>query len=345
MNGGLAMGLVAVLAGGVFQGAVLLPMKFTRRWRWENTWLCFSAVAYLLAPWFLALLLVPGFPAMLEDVPGQAIRSTILFGLGWGVGALSMGISFRYLGMAITYAIVLGIGSSIGTLVPLAVLQPGKLMTPVGFSVMAGVVLAVIGTAVVSWAAWYRDNCGKPGVEDKQEERPANALAIGLPLCIGAGVLSSFGNLGFAFGSQISQKALELGASATGAGSAVWAVLVPPVFLCNFTYSVYLLRRNRTFQYFRTPHTAGYFGLAVLMGTLWMGGMAAYGAGALAMGRLGPSIGWVVFMSSMILMANICGAATGEWKGASRKALNLMMVGLAVLILAIVVVGTGGSQG
>jgi L-rhamnose-H+ transport protein len=210
---------------------------------------------------------------------------------------------------------------------------------------MAGVVLAIIGTIVVSWAAWYRDNRDKRGVEANKAERPANALAIGLPLCIGAGVLSSFGNLGFAFGNQISQRALEVGSSTLGAGSAVWAVLVPPVFLCNFTYSVYLLRKNHTFKCFRTPHTAGYFGLAVLMGTLWMGGMAAYGAGALAMGRLGPSIGWVVFMSSMILVANICGAATGEWKGASRKALNLMAAGLAVLILAIAVVGVGGNQG
>src|SRR5437763_1857101 len=126
---------------------------------------------------------------MLHTIPPRAILNPILF----GIGALSMGISFRYLGMAITYAVVLGIGSTIGTLVPLAVLQPGKLMTRVGISVIAGVVLAVIGTALVSWAAWYRDRRDRP-VEPSRDERPANALTIGLPLCIGAGVLSSFGN-------------------------------------------------------------------------------------------------------------------------------------------------------
>src|SRR5947207_5996216 len=67
---------------------------------------------------------------MLNDVRRRAILNTLLFGVGWGIGALSMGISFRYLGMAITYAVVLGIGSSIGTLVPLAVLQPGKTNDP-----------------------------------------------------------------------------------------------------------------------------------------------------------------------------------------------------------------------
>jgi L-rhamnose-H+ transport protein len=288
LNNGLAIGLAALLAGGVFQGSVLV---LTRRWAWENTWLCFSAMAYLLAPWVLALWLAPDFPSMLDHVPGRAILNTVLFSIGWGIGALSMGISFRYLGMAITYAIVLGIGSTIGTLVPLAVLQRDKLMTPLGFSVMAGVVLAIIGTLVVSWAAWYRDNRDKAG-EQAKEHRPANALLIGLPLCIGAGVLSSFGNLGFAFGSQISQNALDLGSSVLVAGAAVWAVLVPPVLVCNFAYSVYLLRRNHSLKFFRTPHTAGYFGLAVLMGVLWMGGMAAYGAGALAMGKLGrPSDG------------------------------------------------------
>jgi hypothetical protein len=81
------------------------------------------------------------------------------------------------------------------------------------------------------------------------------------------------------------------------------------------------------------------------MGVLWMGGMTAYGAGALALGRLGPSMGWILFMSSMIIVANVLGAATGEWKGASARSLKLMATGVAVLILAIVVVGAGGNQG
>src|SRR5204863_9625782 len=105
----VGVGLTAVLLGGVLQGSVLLPMKFARKWQWENSWAGFSTVAYLLAPWFLAFLLVSHFPAMLLEIPMRVLATTLVFGVGWGVGALTMGVGFRYLGMAVTYAIVLGI--------------------------------------------------------------------------------------------------------------------------------------------------------------------------------------------------------------------------------------------
>jgi L-rhamnose-H+ transport protein len=335
-------GLTAVLLGGILQGSVLLPMKFTRKWRWENTWTGFSAVAYLLSPWILALLLVSRFPSMLLEIPPDVLARTLAFGVGWGLGALTMGIGFRYLGMAITYAIVLGLASSVGTLIPLLVLTPERASTRQGFSVILGVLVALLGTAIVSWAAWERD--AKPEQSDVQtkEQGSARNLVVGLLLCISSGLLSSSGNLGFAFGSAISQKAADLGAGATGSASAVWAVILLPVFSCNSLYSAYLLRRNGSASLFRAPGTAHYWGLAALMGALWMGGMALYGAGALALGSFGTSMGFILFMSSMVITANVLGVLTGEWKGASRRTMVLMAAGIAVLLLAIVVVGMAG---
>jgi L-rhamnose-H+ transport protein len=79
------------------------------------------------------------------------------------------------------------------------------------------------------------------------------------------------------------------------------------------------------------------------MGVLWMGGMGAYGSGALILGALGTSMGWIIFMSSMIMTANLLGFLTGEWEGASRRTILIMTFGLAILLLAIVVVGTAGN--
>lgn len=345
MEVSLSFGLSAVLVGGVLQGSVLLPMKFTRRWQWENSWICFSTVAYLLAPWLLALLLVSHFPSMLGEVPPRVLATTLLFGVGWGLGALTMGVGFRYVGMAITYAIVLGLASSIGTLVPLLVLTPERVLTRQGLSVMLGVVIALVGTAVVSWAAWERDAKRKNAPAQSTEERSGKSPVTGLVLCVSSGLLSSCGNLGFAFGHEISQRALELGAGPTGSGSAIWSVILLPVFLCNFLYSLYLLRKNRSTPLFREPGTGHYWGLAILMGVLWMGGMAAYGSGALALGKLGTSMGWILFMSSMIMTANILGVLTREWEGSSRRTMTIMAVGVVILVLAIVVVGTTGTGG
>jgi L-rhamnose-H+ transport protein len=340
----LSLALVAVLLGGVCQGSSLLPMKFTRRWQWENTWICFSTVAYLLLPWLLALLLVSDYPAMLRDVPPRVLGTTLLFGVGWGLGALAFGLGFRYLGLAITYAIVLGLASSVGTLIPLLVLTPEQVITRQGITLIVGVVIALVGTAVVSWAAWERDARKTIPKATVIGEGAAKKLVIGLLLCGSSGLLVSSGNLGLAFGSQISQKALELGAGPTGAGCAIWAVLLFPMFLCNSIYSLYLLRKNRSARHFRDPGTGHYWGLAVLMGVLWMGGLASYGAGALALGKLGTSIGWALFMSSTIIVANSLGIVTGEWKGASRKAITIMATGIAILLLAIVVVGTSRTS-
>ncbi len=81
-----------------------------------------------------------------------------------------------------------------------------------------------------------------------------------------------------------------------------------------------------------------------MMGALWMGGMASYGAGALSLGKLGTSMGWILFTSSMIAAANILGALTGEWKGSSVRTMAIMAAGVGILMLAVVVVGTAGAS-
>jgi membrane-associated HD superfamily phosphohydrolase len=75
------------------------------------------------------------------------------------------------------------------------------------------------------------------------------------------------------------------------------------------------------------------------MGFMWIGGFFLYAPGTRQLGSLGTSVGWAMMMSSMVIGANILGFITGEWKGASRKAYGLAVAGLAMLILAIGVVG------
>lgn len=338
----MGFGICAVLLGGALQGSVFLPMKFTERWQWENIWACFSIVAYLFSPWVLACLLVSHFPQMLWDVAPRALIATMLFGAGMGCGALMMGLAYRYVGMAIVFAIVLGISSSIGTLVPLIVLAPEQILRHQGLFTMAGVFIALIGTAVVGWAGWERDaKKSRNGTTVPTAAKgSARKLWMGLGLSIGSGLLSSCGNLGFAFGGRISERAHALGAGPTGAASALWSVILLPVFLFNFSYSLYLLRKNGSAHLFRLPGTMHYWGLGIVMGLGWMAGMAAYGAGALSLGRLGASIGWILFSSCMIIVANVLGAFTGEWKGAPTKARAIMAAGIVILTVAIAVVGT-----
>ena len=115
--------------------------------------------------------------------------------------------------MAIAFAIVLGISSTIGTLISLIVFAPDQVTKPQGLAVIAGIAIALVGTGIVSWAAYERDARKKdahhkprPGSEGSKRN-----VAIGLGLCITSGVLSSCANLVFSFAGQISQRAREMG--------------------------------------------------------------------------------------------------------------------------------------
>jgi L-rhamnose-H+ transport protein len=312
LGNSIGSGIFTVLASDILQGSLFLALKFTRRWEWENSRISFSTVAYLIAPWLLALTLIPHFPGLLHLVSSETIVVTLLCGVGWGVGALAMGSAYKYVGMAIPYAIVLGIASSIGTLVLLRVLTPSQAFVSRGLKVIVAVIISVIGTAVVGWAAWQRDSAkNQPSAETTPAESAAGKnVVLGLVLCFAASVMASIGNLDFAFGAELSRNAAELGAGQTGSSRAIWSIMCFPVFLVNFLYCLHLMNKNKTAQRFRESGTGYYSGLTAAMAVIWLAGKAAYGAGALTMGNLGASIGWVIFMTAIILFGNLLGGCS-----------------------------------
>ncbi|MEX2261655.1 MAG: hypothetical protein WD696_06870 [Bryobacteraceae bacterium] len=116
------------------------------------------------------------------------------------------------------------------------------------------------------------------------------------------------------------------------------------MFLCNAGYALHLLRRNKTAAKFRGASGRN-FALAIAMGAMWMTGIALYGAGARQLGPLGPSLGWAILMSSMVLVANLLGMLTGEWKDAPHSSSRRLMFGVLLLMVAIGGLGYANSLG
>ena len=56
---------------------------------------------------------------------------------------------------------------------------------------------------------------------------------------------------------------------------------------------------------------------------------------------MGPSIGWAIINGVQILVANVIGLLTGEWKGASKKSANWIVAGIIVLMLGVSVLARG----
>lgn len=327
-------GYLFVIAAGFFQGSFMLPMKFTRRWAWENTWLIFSITAYLICPWLIAFITLPHLSAALFSLSKHSLALLEIFGMGWGLAAVMFGLGVDMLGLALGFSIILGLSASIGTLIPMIVLSPEKLGQIQGLLTIAAVMLVLAGIVACSWAGKLRDSA-----QEGTRRKDSRSFALGFAICVASGVLSACGNLGFAFGGDVIKDAVTHGASELMAGNFLWALITIPLFACNAAYSIFLLHRNKTRKLFHLPETASYWALSGSMGVLWIAGFAFYAPGTQKLGSLGTSVGWAIMMATMVVTANVWGILTGEWKTAQSRAYKFLFTGVAILIAAICLIG------
>ncbi len=318
-------GLAVVVAAGVAQGSFMLPMKWTRQWAWENTWLVFACTAYLLCPWLLVLATIPQVFSIYASVPAATLAVVILFGVCWGVGAVTFGLGVAAVGMALGFPVILGLSACAGTLVPL--LFTGASL-PAAKAVLTGVALLVMlaGVAACSVAGRWKEKAPPSGTVSYRK---------GLAVCVISGVLSACGNIGFVYGTGIISAAQRAGVPAYLSTNVVWALLTVALFFANAGYAILLLRRKGTAARFRVPGSGRCFLMGGLMGVLWMAGFVFYGAGTRQLGRLGSSLGWAIMMSAMVLTANVLGILSGEWADAPQASRAQLRAGILMLTIAI----------
>jgi L-rhamnose-H+ transport protein len=331
MTGSVLAGLAMILVAGVLAGNCMLPMKFARRWHWENTWLVFSLVSLVVLPWGLALLLAGN---VLEVYRGLSLSQWLLpfaLGAGWGIAQVLFGLSIARLGLALGCAIIIGLGSLFGTLVPLFFKNREVLGTPRGALILSGLAVMVAGVIVSALAGRRRE---------QKRQVAGGGYAGALALAVLCGLMAPMVNYSFAFGQDIAERAVRLGVPSTHAGYAVWPVGLFGGLLPNLAYSIFLLFRNQTWGAFRGPW-AREAGLAALMGVFWMGAMSIYGVAAVYLGALGLSVGWGLFQIFNIMSANVSGVLTGEWRTAPPGALRTLYVGLVLLGCATVILAAG----
>ena len=332
MSAAVPGGLAMVLLAGVMAGNCMLPMKFARNWHWENTWLVFSLISLVVLPWGLALLLAGDIAAIYRGLTLSQWLLPFALGMGWGIAQVLFGLSIARLGLALGCAIIIGLGSLFGTMVPLFFKNREVLGTPKGTLILSGLGVMVAGVIVSARAGRQR--------EQKQPVSAGGGYRIALAMAVLCGLLAPMVNYSFAFGQDIAERAVRLGVPATRAGYAVWPVGLFGGLLPNLAYSLYLLFHNKTWSAFRRPWIKE-AGLAALMGIFWMGAMSVYGVAAVYLGALGLSVGWGLFQIFNIMSANVSGVLTGEWRTAPPSALRTLYGGLALLACATILLAAG----
>jgi L-rhamnose-H+ transport protein len=322
------------MVAGLMSGTCMLPMKFVRSWRWENLWLIFSVVSLVIIPWMLAIGLVDRLFETYRTLSLRQLAVPILFGAGWGVAQILFGISVKRLGLGIAYAIIVGLGAALGTLVPLFAQQRAIAKEHAIQLIICGVAIMVIGIALTTWGGQIKERASDVSQSASYRSYPAAILVA--VLC---GLMAPMLNYSFAFGQDIAQTAVRLGNQPVHSAYAVWPIGLAGGFLPNAGYSLWLLFNNRTWPLFRRALPDLVW--SCLMGVLWMGAFALYGISASLLGALGTSVGWGLLQIFMIMTATLAGVMTGEWQQASRSAKLLLGSGMASLTVAIVLLAAG----
>jgi L-rhamnose-H+ transport protein len=307
----------------------MLPSKFVRGWKWENVWLVFSVVSLVIIPWILAFIFVDHLSETYRALTLQQLAVPILLGAGWGVAQILFGVSVKRLGLGIAYAIIVGLGAVLGTLVPLFVQQRALAQEHALILILSGVVVMSVGIFLTAWSGQIKERAA--AIHESASHRSYLAAILLAVLC---GLMAPMLNYSFAFGQDIAKSALVLGNQPAHAAYAVWPIALAGGLIPNVAYSVWLLVKNRTWSLFRS--TAPDLWRSSLMGVLWMGAFALYGMSATYLGALGTSVGWGLLQIFMIMTATLAGVLTGEWKHAGRSAKVLLGSGIVSLTVAIV---------
>ncbi len=325
-----SLGLAIVLFSGILTASFAAPMKLSRCWQWENTWLVYATLALVLIPLALVAWTIPHPVAFYASLPLSMLLPSLLFGFCWGIAQTTFGLSIARVGMAMAFAIVIGLSSLLGSIVPFAVFHPGDLAGRAGIALLFGGVLLIVGLVLYAHAGRERDSIPSAAAASNR------AFRTGILLCVFTGCFGSMINMGFVFGSGIAQQAMVRGIAPASATLAVWLVVLSAGYLPNLAYTLFLLRKNHTAALFLNSWTRESL-LAFAAALLWLFGMLGYGIGAGFMGRYGNSLGFAVCMAALLLWSSSLGLMAGEWKGTPPAARTRMQIGLAFIIASVTV--------
>jgi L-rhamnose-H+ transport protein len=337
----LTLGLAFAVVSGLMNGTFTLPMRYLGKWEWENVWSVFIVVSCLAMPAAVAATTVTNLQHALSLAPTSSIVIAIITGFAWGFGAIMFGQGVSALGISIGNTLVLAISASLGSLLPILVIAPARLLQSQGKAIILGTGISVGGIILCGYAGFRRERSQRGHQKDLRGDmvgRPRPFWA-GLMLAVGAGLLSAVFNIGYSAAHGIINSAIRLGNSAFAGSNVVWLLMLSSGAVANLGFCGYLFRKDRSWAKFMKKGSAPLYGLAVTMGLLWGGSIFLYGSAAPDLGELGPAIGWPLSLAVGLLTANLCGIMAGEWKLSEMMERRWMAAGLLVLLTGIAILG------
>ncbi len=334
------IGLIIISIGSAGQSSSYVPINKIKDWSWENFWLVQGVFAWLVFP-LLGAFLANSFPELINIYTSNssAALQSIGYGVLWGIGGLTFGLSMRYLGIALGQSVSLGTCAAFGTLIP-AILAGDDLFSPKGLILLLAVAVTLVGIAVVGYAGSLRSQ--QMSEEDRKKAIKDFALKKGLLIALLAGVMSACFNLGLTAGIPIKEFSIATGASELFAQNPVTLLVTMGGFLTNFVYCVYMNRKNKTSgEIFRSsrPVLVNNLLFCALAGLLWYSQFFGLGMGQsfFEPKSVMMAFSWSILMALNVIFSNVWGVILKEWSGAGKRAISFLVIGMMILIFSLVI--------
>ena len=331
----ILIGLLIIAVGAFCQSSSYVPINKVKGWSWESYWLVQGVFAWLLFPILGALLAVPSghnFFELFSTVDSFNIWMTILFGVLWGVGGLTFGLSMRYLGVALGQSIALGTCAAGGTILGPVLLNiffpEANALASITSAVVVGVVVTLVGIAIIGVAGKMKSD-SLPEEEKKAAVKDFN-FPKGLAIALLAGVMSGCFAVGLEFGKGINFAETD----------AMYATLPATMlvtlggFVTNAIYCLYQNAKNKSFgDYKQKSLWANNLLFCALAGALWYSQFfgLSLGKGYLTESATLTTLSFCILMALNVIFANVWGIILKEWKGCSKKTIVVLVVGLVIL--------------
>jgi L-rhamnose-H+ transport protein len=379
------IGVVFPWLGGLASGSFYVPYRRVKIWAWETYWLVGGFFSWIIMPWLMAVVMTNDLGAVLRESPARNLFWAYAFGVLWGLGGLTFGLTMRYLGMSLGMAVALGYTAAFGTLMP--PIFRGQFVTEVlgtrsGLVILAGVGVCLLGIVFAGAAGMLKEK--EMSVEQKRAAIKEFNLKKGLLTATFSGVMSACFAYGLAAGDPVKEITVRHGTPALWQGLPVLVVVLLGGFTTNFIWCAILNVRNRTgYQYFdskvrasvpsresepilETVTDAPAEEMAAALGGSPNGlarapMLANYFFSALAgttwymqfffytMGETQMGrykfSSWTLHMASIMIFSTLWGIALKEWKGTGARTKFMVALSLVVLVLSTIIVGYGNYLG
>lgn len=354
-------------------------------WAWETYWLVGGFFSWIIAPWILALIMTSDLFQVLREAPARSLFWAFTFGVLWGLGGLTFGLTMRYLGMSLGMAVALGYTAAFGTLMPpifRGQFASEVLATRSGLTILAGVGICLLGIVFAGAAGMSKEK------EMTEEQKRASIkefnLKKGLVVATFSGVMSACFAYGLAAGDPIKEITLRHGTSTLWQGLPVLVVVLLGGFTTNFIWCAILNVKNRTgSQYFKAETSAPGISRrdepilenvidapaeemaelarmetpaatrAPMLSNYFFSALAGttwyFQFFFYTMGETQMGrfkfSSWTLHMASIIIFSTLWGIALKEWRGVGVRTKVLVGLSLFVLVASTIIVGYGNYLG